>query len=378
MKIKSSFTTLLTISILSGCTLIPGSHLSIDGKNIISQNETKTDDIVDVYPLNAAILEALKEKPNVAKSNPLLDKQLKKYEYRFGIGDVLNITVWNHPELTIPAGSYRSATETGNWVHSDGTIFYPYIGRIYVVNKTVDEVRKEISQRLAKYIESPQIDINIAAFRSKKIYVSGEIAKPGTQFITNIPLTLLDAFNQAGGLTDNADWNNVILTRNGKETPISIKALIQYGDLTQNQLMLPGDILYIPRNDNLKIFVMGEVNKPATLKIDRDGMSLTEALSKGEGLNQDVADATGVFVIRSKSDPNNPFHQKIADIYQLDMSDATALVMGTEFKLKPYDVVYVTAAPVARWNRLIKQLIPTITGFNDLSEGTRRIRHWTN
>lgn len=369
---------LLTICILSGCTIIPGSHLSTNGKNIIEQDNINTDDIIDIYPLNATILDTLKEKPSVAKSNPLLDKQIKNYEYRFGVGDVLNITVWNHPELTIPAGSYRSASETGNWVHSDGTIFYPYIGRVYVVGKTVDEVRNEVSQRLSKYIESPQIDINIAAFRSKKIYVSGAILKPGAQPITNIPLTLLDAFNQAGGLTDNADWNNVILTRNGKETPISIKGLIQYGDLTQNQLMLPGDILYLPRNDNLKIFVMGEVNRPTMLKIDRDGMSLTEALSKGEGLNQDVADATGVFVIRSKSNQANAFSQKIADIYQLDMSDATALVIGTEFKLKPYDVVYVTAAPVARWNRLIKQLIPTITGFNDLSEGTRRIRHWTN
>lgn len=377
MKIKSLLI-LLTIYILSGCTIIPGSHLSTNGKNIIEQDNINTDDIIDIYPLNATILDTLKEKPSVAKSNPLLDKQIKNYEYRFGVGDVLNITVWNHPELTIPADSYRSASETGNWVHSDGTIFYPYIGRVYVVGKTVDEVRNEVSQRLSKYIESPQIDINIAAFRSKKIYVSGAILKPGAQPITNIPLTLLDAFNQAGGLTDNADWNNVILTRNGKETPISIKGLIQYGDLTQNQLMLPGDILYLPRNDNLKIFVMGEVNRPTMLKIDRDGMSLTEALSKGEGLNQDVADATGVFVIRSKSNQANAFSQKIADIYQLDMSDATALVIGTEFKLKPYDVVYVTAAPVARWNRLIKQLIPTITGFNDLSEGTRRIRHWTN
>ena len=369
---------LLTICILSGCAIIPGSHLSTNGKNIIEQDNINTDDIIDIYPLNATILDTLKEKPSVAKSNPLLDKQIKNYEYRFGVGDVLNITVWNHPELTIPADSYRSASETGNWVHSDGTIFYPYIGRVYVVGKTVDEVRNEVSQRLSKYIESPQIDINIAAFRSKKIYVSGAILKPGAQPITNIPLTLLDAFNQAGGLTDNADWNNVILTRNGKETPISIKGLIQYGDLTQNQLMLPGDILYLPRNDNLKIFVMGEVNRPTMLKIDRDGMSLTEALRKGEGLNQDVAEATGVFVIRSKSNQANAFSQKIADIYQLDMSDATALVIGTEFKLKPYDVVYVTAAPVARWNRLIKQLIPTITGFNDLSEGTRRIRHWTN
>lgn len=355
-------TVLMFSSLLSACTLVPGGHI----ESIEQEDNEEGFDIssqVNALYITPKVLVKLKQAEPNAKTNANLNTQVNQYDYIIGAGDVLNVTVWDHPELTIPAGQFRSAGEAGNVVHADGSIFYPYIGKTHVVGKSVTEVRELITKRLARYIENPQIDVAVAAFRSKRTFVTGEVKQPGVLPITNVPITLLDALNVSGGLSPLADWRSVSLTRNDFEETLDLYALYQKGDMSQNRLLQHNDIIHVPRNDALKVFVMGDVKQAVTQNIGRAGLTLAEALNNTGGINEASADASGIFVLRASATPN-----KLVDVFQLDASNGAMLLLSTQFELKPLDIVYVTSAPVSRWNRVISQLLPTVAGIRGLTD----------
>ena len=354
-----------TLIAVSGCTVVPGGHVDV---GLLIEEEP-----FDIYPqvnvrlINPTLLSEMQTSEPVAKTNKALDEKIGQYSYLIGKGDILNITVWDHPELTTPAGQFRSPGDSGNVVHSDGTIFYPYVGKISVVNKTVDDVRQLVTDLLGRYIESPQIDVSVASYRSQRAFVTGAVNTPSVIPVTNLPLTLLDALNLSGGMSPDADWRSVVLTtetNNGlKDELIDLYALYEKGDISQNRLIKHNDIVHIPRNDKLKVFVMGDVKSPSTQRMDRSYMSLAEALNNAGGMNEKTANPSGVFVLRGSESEG-----MVVDVFQLDASQSAMLILSTQFKLQPLDIVYVTSAPVARWNRVISQLLPTFNILRLASE----------
>lgn len=346
----------LLVLALQGCALAPGSHLSAPwSADEPDPSDQDLPDVVKVHEVGPSTLDYQQRTPDVAVPDRLRHSA-KDYDYVVGPGDVLNITVWGHPELTIPQGSERSAEEAGNWVHSDGTIFYPYVGKMEVAGLRVGEIRKLITRRLSEYIEDPQVEVTVAAFRSQKVYVTGAVRQPGTFPITNVPMRLLDAVNAAGGVSELANWRDVTLTRDGREYALSLRAINELGNPQHNVLLRDGDVIHVARNDDNKVFVLGEVIQPSPVIIKRGGLSLAGALAEAGGLDKMSADASGVFVMRRA--PQDA--EQAIDLYQLNAKDATALVMADQFRLQPRDIVYVTAAPVARWNRVIQNILPTV------------------
>jgi polysaccharide export outer membrane protein len=343
--------------------MIPGSHMA--GLELETSSLAQDLSNVNIAVIDSALIAQLKDSPQSnAKAKQYTPMNTEGYDYVLGVGDVLSIGVWDHPELTIPAAVQRTAAFDGFRIQADGTITYAYAANIPAAGKTIRQLHSVLVAQLSKVIEKPQLDLKVVGFRSQRAYVTGEVNKPGELPITEIPLTLIDALNQAGGLSERADWRTVSFTRNNQVQNIKLDDFYTKGDISQNRLLQHGDIIHVNRTDNQKVFVLGDVAKAGSIEINRYGLSLAEALSDVGGLNEQTANANGVFVLRKRPDDSSGV---IADVYQLYAQNVIALVLADQFKLQARDIVYVTTAPIARWNRLISQLVPTIRAFEDIS-----------
>ena len=288
-----------------------------------------------------------------------LESERGRYEYRVGPGDILSIIVYDHPELTIPAGEQRSAADSGNLVNPDGTIFYPYTGRIRVDGQTVDEIRENITTLLSEYIRDPQIEVRVAQFNSKFVFVTGAVNKPGRVALRNTPLTLIDAVQLASGFTPDANQHELKITRQNRTATVSSYGLLKTGDLSQNIVLRAGDLIHVPDDSTQRVYVMGEVNRPGQVGMGATRLTLTDVITEVGGIKESSADAAGVFVIRPAAGS-----ERLADVYQFDLRNSIAYVFSNQFRVIPNDIVYVSTTELGRLNRVIDQVTPALDLVN--------------
>jgi len=382
----------LMLLLLSGCVLAPG--LDIQDSSYANGWGLGAHDQVKTVPITGELIaEQLRHQAAEGgdTSGDRITDVAHEDEYRVSPHDVLQITVWNHPELTNPAGELgiagvrTPASPSGRLVRSDGTIFYPYVGVVHVAGKTVEEIRRLLTERLKGYIESPQVDVSVAKFRGQLVYVTGEVLKPGVYPISDQGMTVLDAVNLAGGafhqggatsatslsLPFTPDLAHVTVTRHGHMRNVNLRALLKRGDISQNIRLQAGDIVYVPSNYRNKVFVLGEVGKQSALVLSEGRMSLTEAISEAGGFDQQTSNPARVFVIRGQADKNAAEPRRLA-IYRLNAESADAILLADQFDLKARDIVYVSTAAVVRWGRVLNQLSGTIQAVNLGIAATRR------
>jgi len=340
----------------SGCFMAPGMKMDVDAA-VTRGRETTGNSSYNVLPISPKLIQRLVEEQGRAgktQADPLAS-EAARYQYTISPHDVLAVTVWEHPELTTPTGQYRGPEDNGIPVKADGTIFYPYAGTLSVAGKNVDQVREELTERLRRNIKNPQLDVKVAVYRGKRMYVTGMVLQPTTVPITDVPMRVQDAIAAAKGFLAEADWSDVTLTRGGRAYKLDLLALYERGDVSQNWLLVDGDVVNVGDRNRNRVFVLGEVQKPQAKLMTQGRMSLAEALGDSEWFDLTTSNPAQIYVLRGNY--SAPF------IFHLDAGSPDALLLAAQFPLRPLDVVYVSTAELTRWNRVMTQILPTIEGL---------------
>jgi polysaccharide biosynthesis/export protein len=280
--------------------------------------------------------------------------------YTIGPSDVIGIIVYDHPELLPNSGAVIAQSQDptgvsaapGFIVGADGQVFFPYIGRIKVGGLTEAEAAELLMKRIARYIKDPQVTVRIQSFRSRRVYLEGEVRNPGTEVITDVPMTLLEGINRAGGIIPTGDRSFVTLTRKNKTTVINLMQLQELGVNPNRILLENGDLVTVRNRDESKVYVLGEIAKPSALQMHNGRLTLNEAIGESGGPNLLTANTSQIYVIRNTASASPA-------VFHLDASSPSALALADTFQLRARDVVYIDPVPLVSWNRVISLILPS-------------------
>ena len=297
-------------AVLSGCFAAPQMRMDVPTDSTVYNGITFKLHSIDSGDMG----EPVQVVPNPAegKLEELLVDSLPDLEYRIGPLDMVQVVVWEHPELTSPMGQYQPA---GQKVTTDGKLFYPYAGELQVAGLTAQELRLEITKRLSdKILNDPQVDVRVTGYNSRKAFVSGAVNRPGVVRFDENPMTISDAIAAGGGFDEKADPSFVQLRRGEKVYNIDYVRAFKDNIAIDRILVKPGDQIFVPLRTEMerdrKVYVLGEVNRTGIVRMD-SYLSLAEALAAAGGVNAINASPEDIYVIRNTS-------EKKIDVYQLN------------------------------------------------------------
>ena len=288
-------------------------------------------------------------------------------------GDTLGLTIFENVKDDPLLGNTGQRVSALNQIQVDGQgyIFVPYAGRIKAAGQTPEGLRDAITRKLDPQTPDPQVTVQRLAGDGSAVTVAGSVAGQGNYPIERPTRTLTAMISKAGGVTIPPSVAVVRVTRGSSSQKIWLQDL--YANPSLDIALRAGDQIVIEQ-DTRAFTALGATGAQNRVPFTTQTLSALEAIATVGGLNSNLADPTGVFVLRNEPAPianavlgRTDLQGDQRFVYVLDLTQPTGMFEARDFLIRDGDTVYVTEAPFVQWNKTLSAITGTAAGAKSVS-----------
>lgn len=290
---------------------------------------------------------------------------------RLGIGDRLMVTIWEAAPDGLFSTTDGKQVTVPAVVDEAGYIFIPYAGRVRAADRSVENLRAAIEERLKGKAIEPQVLVMVEGNESSGVVVVGDVTKPGQYTMSVRGMRLLEAIARAGGSREATYETVVTLKRGGASGEARLVDLIEYPE--NNIWLTPGDNVLVTHKPRT-FSAFGAVKETKLVPFKTESVSLAEGLAQVGGLKDFFADAAGIFLFRFedrelvrklKGEVADKFHTaRVPVVYKLNLRQAEAFFLARSFGMRDKDIIYVANHPTAEFGKFLQIIGPLLSNVN--------------
>jgi polysaccharide biosynthesis/export protein len=278
-------------------------------------------------------------------------------------GDSLDIQIWDNEETSLLSSPGQKVTPLpGIKVMPDGTIFLPYVDKLYVAKMSPDEARQAIQDKLLSILPSAQVLLAHASGRKNSVEVISGVPRTGVLQLPDRAMTVMDVLAESGGIQADIKNAQVRVARGSKLYSIAFETLSQHPEL--DSAVRPGDKIFVVP-DARYFLGLGAAGNQDQFNFVSEKVSALQAVSLIGGLNANLADPKGILVLRnypaSAVSTTGAGPEKSRVVFAFDLTKADGLFSAGEFPIQDRDVVLVAQSPLISTRNILGLLSQAVT-----------------
>jgi polysaccharide export outer membrane protein len=377
---------------LGACNVLPGTGPTSDAVNAgatagLRSTTSLPYTLVDVTADTIGFL----SQPNLVSFKGEFPDKRPKPNQVVGVGDVLNISIFEAAPGGLFTPGQSAGARPGNFVDlpaqavdQKGSIYVPYAGEIPAAARTIPEIQQAVVARLRNRAIEPQVVISLNQQHSSVVSVLGDVNTPGVLALNSVGERLLALIARAGGPKFEAIESYVTLQRDGKRVRVLLSRVVH--DPRENIFVRPNDVIFVTR-ESPTFTALGALNQNvfgfnSEIPFDVETLTLTQAMGKAGGLNDQQSDPSEIYVYRFEErhfleklgvDTTRFTFDRIPTIYRVNLRDPSGMLLAAGFQMRSKDVMYVANARVVDYYKLLTLINNTTSAVRNVNSAVHEV-----